>query len=86
MLVGKKASSRRSNFDFRHQSAYSESKEPRLPPSFEGFIFICSNDTEPDLERKIFGVKFYDCAHMRLTDAAFQQLVFTSNVIKWHKE
>ncbi|KAH7291470.1 hypothetical protein KP509_29G018000 [Ceratopteris richardii] len=46
----------RSDIELKLQNTDSYVIESKPPFSFAGFIFVCSNDTIPDLERRIFGL------------------------------
>lgn len=56
MVALKKVSSTRSDIESIPQNTYTNFKEAKPPFNFAGFIFVCSNGTIPDLERRIFGL------------------------------
>ncbi|KAI5075289.1 hypothetical protein GOP47_0009365 [Adiantum capillus-veneris] len=56
MVALKKVSSTRTDLDITPWSTYPDFKEAKPPFNFAGFIFVCSNGTIPDLERRIFGL------------------------------
>ncbi|MCO5562331.1 hypothetical protein L7F22_015957 [Adiantum nelumboides] len=56
MVVLRKGSSTRADLGLTPRSTYPDFKEANPPFNFSGFIFVCSNGTIPDLERRIFGL------------------------------
>lgn len=65
MVAVKQLPSTRSNLEVRGRKFHLDYKESKPPGTFAGFIFLCSNETFPDLESRVFGLPLAHLSSVR---------------------
>lgn len=65
MVAVRKFPSTRTDLEFGGRNSHLDYKESKPPCTFAGFIFVCSNGTIPDLERRIFGLPLTNAPSVR---------------------